>query len=235
MRLCFIFILVLIFSSNVIASPITFGFDGHLRMVDIPTALYSSLGKTQSLPFLPGDPITGSYTFDIVSGETVPDAYSTDGRVAYRWALIDWNITIGSYAARYDGEGINMIEIFDRGHIAGSRDIYHVQSYGAEGDDIEGMVPSHFSIGLSDPSSGAVTTTDLPLIPPDLSLFDTRNISLSFRSVSEPELYERAWGIMDEIYVIEANEPSICFLFSLGCSFVFWRFSLKKVDSCLIA
>ena len=123
--------------------------------------------------FSVGDVISGSYTFDT----TATSSTAGDGSKTYAFSVSNFDMHINGYGLTQAGAVNGDILVGD--NVAG-RDLYWVVGGFSSGESLDGMEPVLHSFQLEDSSGQALTTDALPLLPVDLSPFDSRLIAIDF-------------------------------------------------------
>lgn len=155
---------VFLCGSRATASPITFDFAGTFALAPAGSLIP---------PF--GQTISGFYTFE----STTPGKSLSPTDVNYSNAISAFGYTSGSYTGGFQGpesdplQGppFNNINIVNgTGGGLNGLDSYQV-NLSLTGASIAGQDPRRLELTLIDPSGAAFSTTDLPLVPPDLAVF----------------------------------------------------------------
>jgi len=149
-----------------VASPITFLFTGSVTGVD--PALSGTFDTTQTL--------SGSYTFDSTSAFGCP-TFNNSGCIVPLTAL---DFTIGAYTVTKGTGGLILVNNNTPVFFGSPRDRYRVLAGDVSGPLVDGKRPNDFEFTLSDFTQTVFSSDALPLIPPDLSAFQSTPWELSF-------------------------------------------------------
>jgi hypothetical protein len=148
------------------ASLITFAFEGVVTFEGTPAP------GGEVLPFSLGDSISGFYTFE----STTPDQVPQDpGYGAHSDAVTGGAFNLAGYAFSLGGGSIGVYDPF-----FGQFDFYDVGARPPSGQIVNGFELNVFQLLLQDTTQTAFSSDALPLVPPDLSLFDVHFVNLAF-------------------------------------------------------
>jgi len=147
--------------------------EGEVSYVDSYSTLLNDL-------FTVGDPVTGQYVYDTDTGDSNPNRNVGD----YRYDSSPYGVylTVGSFAIGSNPDQVDfLLEIGDN-HAYGSWDHYLFYSYVNSPLD-NGLAVSLIGWSLADETGEALSSDDLPAVPPDLSDWGRdRGLSIEFGS-----------------------------------------------------
>jgi len=145
------------------AALVTFNFTGTVSNV-------GNKLSTNPSTFSTGQAVSGSYTFNSATGDSVGGANTG----LYNNTISNLVVHIGSYTATL-GAGSNFIEVQNKATF----DRYTLQAP-VTGSLVNGRAPSFFEIKLNDTSHTAFSNDHLPTTPPSLGSFTTETFRLVF-------------------------------------------------------
>jgi hypothetical protein len=137
------------------------------------TCTVSNVGNklsTNPATFSSGQAVSGSYTFNSATGDSIPGANTG----LYNNTISNLVVHIGSYTATL-GAGVNFIEVENKNNV----DRYTLQAP-VTGDPVNGRLPKFFEIKLTDSSHTAFSNDHQPTSAPSLSSFSTETFRLVF-------------------------------------------------------
>lgn len=180
---------------------VTWDFAGNITSVLDSSGL---LGGAVSV----GTPFSGSLTFD----SSTPDSDPDPDLATYQGTLVQLSGLIGSVPFGGPIIGQDRITIANGLPSVGS-DAFNVFS----GTDLGGQ-PMSFILNMNDPTGNAFSSTDLPVGPPDLALFD----SVTIRFFTQ----QQGIDVKGEITVL-TPDPGTLWLLGAGAAVAFRRRRLK--------
>jgi hypothetical protein len=152
------------------AQEITFGFTGLVDSVTLPGS-----------PFVPGQVVTGSFTFDGAAPDLDPSA-----EVGQYEAVVNFELSVpaaGYHATGVAGGSRGQITVLNDQDGVRDRYVADVSNPGqvVSGPDVGAYGLEFMTIVLRDPTTTAFLTDALPLSPPDLADFgDGTQVHLGF-------------------------------------------------------
>jgi hypothetical protein len=177
------------------AASITFNFTGAV------TSVPGSLNP----PFPPATLLSGSYTFDSLTGDSKPNP----NRGLYNGTIQALTVNLGSYTWTLGNSGANFIEIRNQ-----SNDRYTMQAP-LTGSGVNGFSPLSFRIELNDPSGSAFTNDLLPTTPPSLGNFTTKIWRVVFED-EDGDGRARIRGTINSLSLTAVPLPAAVILFATG-------------------
>jgi hypothetical protein len=179
------------------AVPVAFHFQGEVVSVD--TALTGG-----GSPFAAGAPVSGTVIYD----SDALNAFPMPGFGFYPNAVTSLSLTVGGYAA---GATDGQITISDD---QGGKDEFVVASdrfiFDLTGPTVNGLTLSTVELTLSEMAGDPISGSDLPITPPDVTLFATAAGVLGFESAAGLQ------RVAFEMTAIPVAEPVMSGLFLAG-------------------
>ncbi len=160
------------------AAAITFRFTGIVTTVCFPPP---ECLPVPGLPFSVQDSVSGFYTFESTTPDSNP-AHPNAG--LYLGAITNLQFTIGTYSASATGGNISVI--FNLGPFnppfTPTDEYRHFSntSTGISGPSVAGLELDNFQVRLLGVNTGGLTSDALPLTPPSLAAFPTRDFEADF-------------------------------------------------------
>jgi hypothetical protein len=194
------------FSFNTSASIITIGIEATVNGVNDSRNLLE--GKVTV-----GSTITGFYIYDSLAQDEYPEMLDWS---VYRFATNPYGIslTVGDTTFQTDPANINLT-------IGISNDFQNEDGYGVGSRNnlmlANGTIVDKISWDLIDNLGTAISNTDLPVIPPDLSKWSLNNLVISGGIGGNYPIYEKSFAINAQVtsaYLIP--EPVSLMLFGFG-------------------
>jgi hypothetical protein len=185
------------------AAPIQFSFTGVVSHVQ------NSLFTSPSPTFYASQTLTGSYTFNSLTGDS-----NSNGNIGrYNGTIEALTVNLGPSTSTLGG-GSNFIEIRNYAPGSGS-DRYVVQAPLTGGTGVNGFTPVRFRIELIDPTGTAFSSDTLAgepsKLPPSLSSFATSRFRLIF---SDDSGTARIRGTLTSLTMVPL--PAAVILFGAG-------------------
>jgi hypothetical protein len=191
------------------AAQITIGLTAH---VDSVSDQYNLLENK----IHQGDTITGFYKYDTTTSDTNPSTIY--GTYLYPSAPYGVALTIGSLA--FETDPLNVKFLVGIANNNQGNDSYSIISYNnlALANDV---IVDLISWDLTDNLGAAISTTDLPIIPPDLLKWPFNNLYISGGIGGTPPCYEKTFNIGAEVTsAFLIPEPMSLLLFGLGIALI---------------
>lgn len=177
------------------AASVTFQFSG--LVTDVFGSVFTP-GGTGSNGFSTGLPLSGSYTFD----SSTPDSIAAANNGRYNGAIQNLTVNVGTYQATFT-PGSSFIQVINRP----IGDIYEVRADGFIGNAVNGRIPTSFRFELTDPTASVFSNDSLPTSPPSLSSFASSQWRLIFEATGR-----RVQGAIGSLVPL----PAAVWLFGAG-------------------
>jgi hypothetical protein len=186
-------------SMPVQAEIIQIGFTAH---VDNVNDQYNLLGSV-------GDIITGYYVYNSATPDTIPSTYA--GEYWHYTEPYGMSLTMGGITFQTDPTNVKFV--LGVTNDSQGQDAYYMNSYNNLAIGVSVLLDP-VSWSLSDNFGVAISSTYLPIIPPDLSKWPFNNLIISGGKGGSAPLYDQPFSInghVTEVYLVP--EPiSLCLL-----------------------